>query len=872
MKCSMKIRIIGLVFNLLCIACVPYAKAQLRGNSDSLMISTGGFLWNRAAQYTNLSKFKGDVRDSIADAPLIRQVMFEAQQAQLHSKKKSIDFLQKKSDSCWLNSNTLLLQYFASTINRYQDSAYLTPKYWDSISHNFVYPNGLVMPIRTDTLVFFGSMIDTITQASFTILLDSASVQSEWKSNLQYNIAMDDTTQYVPLFIGTPITLLLDSNFAKHIFYVKVQNGSQQFYSSFAFQYAKSSIVFPNPDQIISLSASTPFKGQKASLVLGIWKSCLNTSRFNQPVVIVEGFDPQNSRTLLSNMSATNNLYCISNASVANHTNMLDSLRAYGHDVIIVDFLDGGTYVERNALALVDALNYINAHKEGNDELTIVGASMGGLISRYALLYMERHKMNPQCKLWISFDSPHKGANVPIGIQMMIDFIYDNLSQMPYAIQKQIPPLRDKVLNCPAAREMLLTHYTELKKGVNGPCPEFHALYDTLNAWGFPNCRKVALSDGNYTGGDQGFKAGQNLVHFQLPLYPVIINMQANAVALGSQAQQVFDGTIKVFVKGIPVNIAKANYMISVGNGIDNASGGSNTFHVDVAQSLGINASQNALGYCLMQEDNFVPVSSSLAIQNAVNYQTPISALMPNLSYLGMSHSAAISPFDVTYCMKNYYSASRNATINNAPHILGGFDLDMMQLLNLEMMSRTCFIQNLVWNSTHEIEAMSINIGRNVSSRFLKGDFECKLNADVEIKAVDQIHLQDGSKLNHPLRCHLTSLATLYDVNCIQIASTQAYRQVKSVEKKDANLFSSTVARKSLIQVYPNPSSGHYVLSFNAAFSGIQVVDIFGKVLVKQIDFQSGDVLSLEGYPDGIYFISLIENPCSTSKIIKQSL
>lgn len=873
MKSSVKIRIVGLVFNLLCIACVPYAKAQLRGNSDSLMISTGGFLWNRATQYTNLSKFKGDVRDSIADAPLIRQVMFEAQQAQLHSAKNKIALLQQKSDSCLRNSNTLLLHYFASTINRYIDSPYVTPSNWDSLSHVFVYPKGMLMPVKTDTLVFFGSFSDTITNASFTVLLDSNNVQSEWKQSFQYSLAIDDTLSYTTLAVGIPLPLILDSSYFRHILYFKVQKGNQTFYSSYAFNYLRSSVVFPSPDQIVSINSTVPFKGKMASLELGIWKSCLNTVGFNQPVIIVEGFDPQNSRTLLSSISPSNNLYCISNASVTNHTNMLDSLRAYGHDVLIVDFKDGGTYVERNALALVEALNYINLHKEGKDELTLVGASMGGLISRYALLYMERHQLDHHCKLWISFDSPHKGANVPIGIQMMIDFIYDNLSQMPYAIQKQVPPLRDQVLNCPAAREMLVTHYTEVKKGFYGPCPEYHTLYDTLNSWGFPSCRKVALSDGNYNGGDQGFNAGQNLVYFQLPLYPLLINMQANAVAMGSQSQQIFNGAIKLFVKGIPVNISKATYSTNVGNGIDNASGGSNTFHIDVANSLGISTSQNALGNCLMQEDNFVPVSSSLALQNAVNYQTPISSLMPNVSYLGMSHTSATSPFDVTYCMKNYYSSSRNTTINNAPHILGGFDLDMMQLLSGEMMSRTFFMQNIIWNSMHEIEAIDVVAGRNVSNRFLPGDFECKLSADVEVKAVDKIHLQDGVKIIHPVNCHLTSLSNLYDAQCIQVASSQAYKtstRQSSEQKNTAPLHA--LVQKSLIQIYPNPSNGFYVIRFDSNMADIQVTDVFGKVIIRQASFHSGDNLNLENYPDGLYFISFINKSSLSAKILKQSI
>jgi hypothetical protein len=485
---------------------------------------------------------------------------------------------------------------------------------------------------------------------------------------------------------------------------------------------------------------------------------------------------------------------------------------------------------------------------------------------------MERHKTSHHCRLWVSFDSPHQGANVPIGLQMMIDFIYNNLSQMPYAIQKQVPPLRDEVLNCPAAREMLLMHYSQLKLGNNQPCPEFYSLYDTLNAWGFPSCRKLSLSDGNYWGGDQGFSAGQQLIHFLLPSYPLIIDMKANAVPQGSQALAVFDGTIKLFVKGVPFNLAKSTLTLNGGNGIDNASGGSNSFHLDVAKSLGINHSQSALGNCLMQEDNFVPTQSALAIQSVMNYQTSISSLMPNLSVKGKTHTVAISPFDVTYCMKNYYSANRNSAINNAPHILGGFDKNMMQIVSEEVMSRVYYLQNVQWDALHEVEAMNVEIGANVTSRFLSGDFHCQSNADATVKAVNQIHLHDGVRILHPVNCHFTTQSTLVDASCIQVASTQAYKFQKSEKLTAKNeVMPLLQAAGTFMHVQPNPSSACFVLKFERPNADIQVIDIYGKLIYVQHGFNSGEVLDLKDFPEGIYFVSLLGNPLSTTKIIKQN-
>lgn len=49
------------------------------------------------------------------------------------------------------------------------------------------------------------------------------------------------------------------------------------------------------------------------------------------------------------------------------------------------------------------------------------GVSMGGLIIRYALTKMEHDGTDHRVERYISFDSPHLGANVPLGFQQMLD-------------------------------------------------------------------------------------------------------------------------------------------------------------------------------------------------------------------------------------------------------------------------------------------------------------------------------------------------------------------------------------------------------------------------------------------------------------------
>ena len=47
---------------------------------------------------------------------------------------------------------------------------------------------------------------------------------------------------------------------------------------------------------------------------------------------------------------------------------------------------------------------------------------MGGLIARYGLSFMEQNSMNHETRLYISFDSPHLGANIPVSFQYLINY------------------------------------------------------------------------------------------------------------------------------------------------------------------------------------------------------------------------------------------------------------------------------------------------------------------------------------------------------------------------------------------------------------------------------------------------------------------
>lgn len=100
-----------------------------------------------------------------------------------------------------------------------------------------------------------------------------------------------------------------------------------------------------------------------------------------------------------------------------------------GYDVLFIKLKPGNASLEQAADALIQYIKMINENKKigypNEDwENIISGYSMGGQIARYALKKMEKQHMDQgtahhHTRLYIPFDSPHLGANIPMFTQLV---------------------------------------------------------------------------------------------------------------------------------------------------------------------------------------------------------------------------------------------------------------------------------------------------------------------------------------------------------------------------------------------------------------------------------------------------------------------
>lgn len=318
------------------------------------------------------------------------------------------------------------------------------------------------------------------------------------------------------------------------------------------------------------------------------------SGKIKKPIIIPEAFDPEDVR-------GWDSLYLRMNAS-----GLMECLRSAGYDFIVINYDEGGNFIEHNAYLVTQVINWVNDTKITPQKNIVVGPSMGGLVGRYALAYMEHRSINHDTRLFISFDSPQLGANVPLGLQYMVRY-WNDRAKGEDATKKYT------ILKTKGARQMLLYHIqNSLETGFIGPDPLRITFLQNLNAiGGWPEkLRKVAISNGS----------GHGLLQFKddnvTRLQPgdKIFDFDEGA-AIFSRVWAVPDGDrqkiarCKTFFDANP-----DDYTVEGTRPYDNMPGGFRPFGSEVKS---IDNVGDADKQC------FIPTFSALAINTNVNYYSP---------------------------------------------------------------------------------------------------------------------------------------------------------------------------------------------------------------------------------------------------------
>ncbi|MEZ4877975.1 MAG: T9SS type A sorting domain-containing protein [Flavobacterium sp.] len=419
---------------------------------------------------------------------------------------------------------------------------------------------------------------------------------------------------------------------------------------SISFEVNSTILIHRNSNSVMaasSITATIPYQGYgETAAVLGQGEFEIFLDNvdgvLDKPIILVDGFDPGDTRN-------TTTIYDLLNYGT--NQNFADDLRNQGFDIVVLNFptytipgttivIDGGAdYIQRNAFILVALLNQINAQKVGTEKNVVIGPSMGGLISRYALRYMEMNNMEHDTRLYISFDSPHQGANVPIGFQHLFNYMaYGPLGNA--AVQ----PIVDGLIKSPAARQMLIDHMEgHLQSGsafefntaaaslLPTGAPNFRtAFQDELNTMGFPTLtRNVSIANGagngtmNYTPDFEVMNHTFNITTSQR----AIINLRFTPAANQTNQVSRFRGQQYVVILWITGFESLANSKAPTFTaGLDSAPGGRFDM-TGFAGGLGTDPILTEFFDNLNADYfTFIPTWSSMAISGTNNLYTPVTA------------------------------------------------------------------------------------------------------------------------------------------------------------------------------------------------------------------------------------------------------
>jgi hypothetical protein len=363
--------------------------------------------------------------------------------------------------------------------------------------------------------------------------------------------------------------------------------------------------------QNVAITSTIAYNGVYATGDYTVFLAAGHTT-IQKPIIITDIFDPDNY---------TNGyvMYQIFNTQASNY--FATRLDLAGYDVITLNFDNGLDYIQRNAFLLVTLIQTINAQLVTNgstEHCIVIGPSLGGLIARYALTYMEANGLNHNTSTFVSYDAPQKGANIPLGIQWFLGtFLSPPISGYPW--------LAVNNLNSHAVKQMLVYHRNSTTVGnVPNQSTEktnfFNELYN-LNGVGYPvNCKKIAVASGNkkglaqvgsnglsyypgtlaltFTFSDGGLSQDGNISTMPSPN----INYGSPQLLLSSHNSLLYGNLLQ------PINVASSQP-------VDNCPGGFYNYMTDVKNALYASfPGPNTTVINLQPNSTFAPTVSSLGI------------------------------------------------------------------------------------------------------------------------------------------------------------------------------------------------------------------------------------------------------------------
>lgn len=323
-------------------------------------------------------------------------------------------------------------------------------------------------------------------------------------------------------------------------------------------------LILPGTPVVIPNREVMNFPGIRGAL----FRSCNGTRITGRTIIYVSGFDamdfiPSANRT-------AENIY-----NEVIQTDHVVQLRNLGYDILVVDWRNSRIDMRFNALYLVNMLEELKCNMTGDEQFVIMGESMGAVVARFALTYME-HELYRQrnvepffadqwdlnntpyllthpeifnlpqnwcqqdrlhnTRLFLSLDGPHQGANVPLSLQLAYRHAMNIFGKYIGAGLKLTAQGFNLFLDGQAAQQMLIYHLDTQNglgqfKTYTSHDDRFGFMGQLLELGNYPRFAKVVLMSNGALDGqrqvnfytNQPRNPGDRLIDFHASLYARVL-------------------------------------------------------------------------------------------------------------------------------------------------------------------------------------------------------------------------------------------------------------------------------------------------------------------------------------------------------------
>jgi len=578
--------------------------------------------------------------------------------------------------------------------------------------------------------------------------------------------------------------------------------------------------------------------------------------------------------------------------ALADQKALATDLRNQGCDIIMLDFKDGAAKIQANAMVLRALIDTINAMKVTHNELVIIGASMGGLVARYALSYMEQQHEDHQTRLFISYDSPHQGAYGTLGGQHLLaklgkvsNMIDKNVAtNLAKAIKKS-----ERFVNSDAAKQMLVYHHSATDGKKAKPHPMRTAFLNDMASLpnnGYPErCRNIAIACGSGTGVGQGFAPGAQQLNWDTVAIYGLLKFKLRINALPDHIdREILNLDMKVHVPWpflrwiiwtwIPVPfLSDIHVKVNNTDPYDNCPGGK----MDILKGL-----EDVIRDVLGQErgddffENFVPTVSALDLNK--EYLESITA---SSSYLMTNIYDSITFGNPNREFSNHDTTPFDAIYVgqvNLPHITnGGINTMTASWMENEIIRDTIQLKDEMFSSvSKQYEAKTCIIAGSTDGTGVNHPVVIGNGADITFLAGESItlkpgfHVEDGATFNAIIHAYNGTIQSTLS----QIMAFSPLR--KGVGNSGNSPVSLPLKSNPLLtkraSIIPNPSQGSFTVNTGWAEEETGVITIFdlmGKQIINTNVKGRQKQLVLEE-PPGMYLVRITkeDHQAETIKLI----